>query len=102
MFEPTYDIDSNVQKFARSGWPIPVPTFVIADKIPSKESSGLVSIRTNALVNEMNASGKTSLRIRSVSEYPYNCVGMIFCSRRASVDIKHVYDILTHDGYNEI
>lgn len=50
----------------------------------------------------MNANGKTNLKIRSVSEYPYNCVGMVFCSRRASVDIKHIYDILTQDGYNEI
>lgn len=102
MFEPTYDIDRNAQKFARSGWPIPVPTFVITDKIPSEATFGLVRIRTDALVKEMNASGKTNLRIRSVSDYPYNCVGMVFCSRRASVDIEHIYDILTQDGYTEI
>ena len=102
MFEPTYDIDSNGLKFARSGWPIPVPRLAILDEIPSSATFGLVRIRTDALVNEMNAKGKTNLKIRSVSEYPYNCVGMVFCSRRASVDIEHVFDILTQDGYNKI
>ena len=102
MFEPIYDIDNIAQKSARSGWPIPVPTFPIADKIPSKETFGLVKIRTESLVKAMHANGRTNLKIRSVSEYPYNCVGMVFCSRRASVDIKHIYDILAHDGYNEI
>ena len=102
MIESAYDIDRNTEKSARSGWPIPIPTFVVTDKIPSKATFGLVRIRTNALVNDMNAKGKPRLKIRSVSEYPYNCVGMVFCSRRASVDIEHIYDILTQDGYNEI
>lgn len=102
MFDSKCDIDANPEKFTRSGWAIPAPRYVIADKVPSKETFGLVKIRTTALVEEMNAKRKASLRIRSVSEYPYNCVGMIFCSRRASVDIEHVYDILTYDGYNEI
>lgn len=102
MIEPAYDIDRNLGKFARSGWPIPVPTLLITDRIPSKNTFGLVKIRTDALVNEMNAKGMTNLKIRSVSENPYNCVGMVFCSRRASVDIEHVYDILAQDGYNKI
>ena len=102
MFDSKYDIDADSGKFARSGWAIPVPQFVVTDRVPSKETFGLVKIRTTALIDEMNARRKTNLKIRSVSEYPYNCVGMIFCSRRSSVDIEHVYDILMYDGYNEI
>src|SRR5258708_27605550 len=41
-------------------------------------------------------------KIRSISGYPYSCVGMLFASRRAFVEIYHIYDILRHDGYRQI
>ena len=86
--------------YTRSGWPITVPRFDRADRIPSREHSGLVRIRTTALLDLMRGNDKKNLEIRSLSEDKYNCVGMIFCSRKADVDIKHIDEILTQDGYN--
>ncbi len=88
--------------YTRSGLPITVPRFDRADKIPSREQTGLVEIRTTALLDLMSANDKRNLEIRSLSEDKYNCVGMIFCSRTADVDIKHIDEILTQDGYNVI
>lgn len=88
--------------YTRSGWPITVPRFDRADRIPSKEHSGLVEIRTTALMDLMRDNDKRNLEVRSLSEDKYNCVGMIFCSRTANVDIKHIDEILTQDGYNLI
>ena len=102
MFYIRNNIGGTIAGYTRSGWPIPVPKFTISDRIPSKESHGLVDIRTTALIDEMKSHQKTSLKLRSASEDPYNCVGMIFCSRKVSVDIEHIYDILRNDGYNII
>lgn len=88
--------------YTRSGWPITVPRFTRTDKIPSKEHSGLVEIRTEALVDLMKENDKRNVKILSLSEDKYNCVGMIFCSRTADVDIKHIDEILKQDGYNMI
>ncbi len=40
--------------------------------------------------------------VRSLSAYPYNCVGLIFASRRAWIEIDHIYAILRGDGYRLI
>ena len=40
--------------------------------------------------------------IRSLSTFQYNCVGMIFASRRAWIEIDQIYRILKEDGYREI
>jgi len=88
--------------YTRSGWPITVPGVTRTDRIPSKEHAGLVEIRTEAIVDLMKENNKGNLNILSVSEKMYNCVGMIFCSRTAEVDIKHVAEILKQDGYNVI
>ena len=40
--------------------------------------------------------------MRSASPHPYNCVGMIFTSRRAVIEIDHIYAILREDGYRRI
>jgi hypothetical protein len=43
-----------------------------------------------------------NVRIRSAPEHPYNCVGMIFASRRAWIEIDHIYRLLREDGYRKI
>ena len=93
--QPTHD-------FTRTGWRIPQLDLWDVYRDPSEETSALISIRTEALVSEMRRGQKTSPEIRSLSSSLYNCVGMVFCSRRAHVDISHIYDILRHDGYNQI
>ena len=45
---------------------------------------------------------RRNIELRSVDNYPYNCVGMIFASRRAWIEIDYIYDLLRADGYNKI
>ncbi len=61
----------------------------------------LVKIHAEALVIDLAKNHKL-VTIRSVSGYPYNCVGMIFAARRAYILIDYIYDILQHDGYRAI
>ena len=42
------------------------------------------------------------VKVRSVSEHPYDCVGMIFSNRRAWIGTDNIYDILKNDGYYRI
>ena len=92
---PTHD-------FTRSGWRIPQLDVWDVYQNPRQENPELIRIRTEALMKDMQANQKSSPEIRSLSTSLYNCVGMIFCSRRAHVDIDHIYDILNFDGYNQI
>lgn len=45
---------------------------------------------------------RNRLVLRSVDNFPYNCVGMIFASRRAFIDIDEIYSLLREDGYTRI
>ena len=45
---------------------------------------------------------RRNIELRSIDNYPYNCVGMIFASRRAWIEIDYIYDLLRADGYNII
>lgn len=86
--------------FARNGWEIPQPDPLVLNE--HKQSEDLIRIRTVALVDDMLRKGKSGLKIRSVSSYLYDCVGMIFANRRAWIDINHMGQILTADGYRKI
>ena len=86
----------------RSGWIIPQLDVWDVYRDPRKENPGLIKIRTEALIRDMKANQKTSPAVRVLSNSLYNCVGMIFCSRRAHVDIAHIDEILKNDGYNKI
>jgi hypothetical protein len=46
--------------------------------------------------------GHPNAKIRSLSDYPYNCMGLVFASRRAVISIEHVYDVLRQDGFRSI
>jgi hypothetical protein len=54
-------------------------------------------IKTDAIMGE-----RPGLALRSRSPHLYNCVGMIFASRRAIIEIDHIYRILEEDGYRRI
>jgi hypothetical protein len=79
---------------ARSGWEIPQAHVETQD-------SRLVRIRAEDLVVQQ-AKKTRRITIRSVSPYPYNCVGMIFAARRAWIEIYHIYDVLREDGYQRV
>jgi hypothetical protein len=78
--------------YARDGWLIPTRTL-------AKESR-------QALLNRAKHwelyRPKAVLRSLSHSDYPYNCVGMIFAARRKWIDIEHMKALLQHDGYAQI
>jgi hypothetical protein len=76
--------------YARSGWRIPTET-------TDAPASALIEIRARDLMARI-----PNLRLRSVSDHPYNCVGMIFAARRAWIDIDHIDDLLREDGYRAI
>jgi hypothetical protein len=78
--------------YARSGWEIPQPD----EYIPEKSIEEL-RIKANELMRQ-----RRELVLRSVSPHLYNCVGMVFASRRAVIEIDHIYQILREDGYRAI
>jgi hypothetical protein len=50
---------------------------------------------------QIHKQGHLSLEVRSLRS-EYNCVGLIFGSRRTVIDIEHVNKIFEHDGYKKI
>lgn len=53
---------------------------------------------------ELMGAKKDSVRVRSISEFPYNCVGMVLGNRRAWIDMdtEKIESSLTKDGYKRI
>lgn len=96
------EVDPRRPVYARSGWEIPQLQWseVIYHSVYQTES--FVRQRTDSLLSEMARKHKRIKRIRSVSPYFYNCVGMIFANRRAWIEIEELDDILREDGYTEI
>ena len=88
--DPEPDSVGKYPVYTRTGWPIP-------QQQPDRVDQRLIKIRAK----ELSDWGK-NLILRSLSTYPYNCVGMVFASRRAWIDPKHVYRILNEDGYRKI
>ena len=96
------DIEHPKPIYARSGWEIPQPNPNDIEAAQKSQALDLVRIRTKSLIRDMTRNRSRNLKIRSLSPYMYNCVGMIFANRRAWIDIGQIYDILRGDGYNEI
>lgn len=88
--------------YARSGWEIPQPNPNAIDAERKSQTLDLVHIRTTDLIDKLARKHKRNLKIRSLSPYMYNCVGMIFANRRVWIDIGQIYDILREDGYTRI
>jgi len=78
--------------YARDGWEIPT---AIA---PNETFKSLR--RRNREVESWFP--KAALRSISHPDYRYNCVGMIFASRRKWIEIDYIAEILVHDGYRKI
>jgi hypothetical protein len=75
---------------SRSGWPIPC------------EEPNLLPIEILKIHAQELMKWRANLTLRSISPYPYNCVGMIFAARRAWIEIDHIYRLLAEDGYRKI
>ena len=76
--------------YARSGWRIP-------QERPQPIDGRLIRTRAEELQR-----WRPNIALRSLSNYPYNCVGLVFASRRAWIEIDHVYKILEEDGYYRV
>lgn len=58
--------------------------------------------RTDANLKSMADRNRRIRKVRSLSPYMYNCVGMIFSSRRAWIEIDELEQILADDFYRKI
>lgn len=87
--------DADYPVYARSGWKIPQENLekFHFDKLKYE----LVKIRSEEL-NDWHP----NIKIRSLSDYPYNCMGLVFASRRAVISIEDVYKTLREDGFRKI
>ncbi len=56
-----------------------------------------MQLRAQVLMNE-----RGGLTLRSVDGYSYNCVGLIFASRRYWIEIDYIYELFEADGYTNI
>ena len=55
-----------------------------------------------ALRAEVLMTQQPELSLRSLSNYPYNCVGMIFAARRAWIELDYIYELLIEDNYQSL
>jgi len=56
-----------------------------------------MQIRAQVLMKD-----RPGLILRSIDGYPYNCVGLIFTSRRSWIEIDYIHELLEADGYANI
>ena len=85
--------------YARSGVEITLPPYAEYRALSEFQSENDVQRRTDTLIRILASKGKQIVSVRSTSPYLYNCVGMVFASRRAWIHIDEIYDIFRHDGY---
>lgn len=76
--------------YTRKGWRIP-------QEKPDTLHPRLMQIHAQELEE-----WRRGLTVRSESTHPYNCVGMIFASRRAWIEIDYINRILREDDFRQI
>lgn len=96
--------ESDVRKpvYTRSGWKIPQLEFAEYLEQVKGQTKPLVRNRTATLLKALERKKKSIITVRSISPHMYNCVGMIFSSRRAWIEIDYLHDILLQDGFTKI
>jgi len=89
--------------YLRSGDPIALPEHTKYVILREYLVAHTVAENTR-IAREALGSKKSDVKIRSVSEYPYNCVGMVLGNRRAWIDLdsEKIEAYLTKDGYRKI
>lgn len=84
--------------------PCEQPFICTRDKSPIRVEEA-ISLRNPEAMKEaanIHREEYRGIEVRSISNFPYNCVGLVFASRRAWIEIDYVYDILKADGYRRI
>ncbi len=89
--------------YLRSGDPIELPEHIQYVNLREYLLENTVANETESALRLLGAK-KNSVQVRSISEYPYNCVGMVFGNRRAWIDLdsEEIETHLTNDGYRKI
>ncbi len=102
MTSLSFDVDHRKPVYARSGWEVPQVEFSYYTQHQQWQTEFYVRNRTASLLRAMERRNKRNLSVRSVSPHMYNCVGMIFSSRRSWIETDYLHELLAHDGYHRI
>src|SRR5258708_165017 len=98
----SHPVNEGFPVHARDGWLIPLERPGIGD-VSFVDTLKPERARIHAgTLPEIYPSLFPPSEIRSASAHLYNCVGMVFASRRVSIAIDEVENILRHDGYRQI
>ncbi len=84
-----FEDDPRKPIYTRSGWEIPQLEFSELIEQSRWQSAFFVRNRTDSLLRTLERKEKKIIAIRSSSAFMYNCVGMIFASRRAWIETIH-------------
>ena len=89
--------------YLRSGEPIALPEHTQYVNLREYLVAHTVAENTE-IAREALGARKSLVTVRSISEYPYNCVGMILANRRAWIDLDsdEIESILTKDGFTKV
>ncbi len=88
--------------YLRSGDPVELPEHTQYVNLREYLLIQTVATNTEAALQLLGAK-KHNVRVRSISEYPYNCVGMVLGNRRAWIDLdsEEIENSLIQDGYTK-
>lgn len=89
--------------FLRSGDPVSLPEHTRYVDLREYLVAHTVAENTR-IACEALGSNSRDVKVRSVSEYPYNCVGMVLGNRRAWIDLdtEEIETYMINDGYRKI
>ena len=89
--------------FLRSGDPISMPEHIKYVSLREYLLAKTVAAHTREAI-ELVGPNKSNVRVRSISDHPYNCVGMVLANRRAWIDLDsdEIEDLLAKDGFKKI
>ncbi len=90
LSSPIRKDSSGIALATKKGWDIPN---VQKDEIPE--------FKAKALRQDLHKQYENFAELRSLS-HTYNCVGMVFGTRRTFIDVEYVDKILRDDGYKKI
>ncbi len=89
--------------YLRSGDPIELPEHSNYVNLREFLRHKTVAIHTQEALQLVGVRNR-DIRVRSISEFPYNCVGMVLGNRRAWIDLdsEEIESSLSKDGYRRI
>lgn len=104
MFDLSFadDHDPRMPVYLRSSKEVKQLELSEYDRQRKFQTEHLVQMRTDELLRDLATENKFVRNLRSVSPFMYNCVGMIFSSRRAWIEMDELQQIFDEDDYYSI